>query len=348
MPDPVAFPFAALVGQSEMKTALLLSVINPAVGGVLLIGPRGTGKTTAARALVHLMPTVQRSRCQWGCEPEMAFGGGPDAVCEECAKKLARGEALTYPDVMRFVELPLSAGLSDVVGRVNEVALERGNFRLEQGILSAANKSLLYVDEVNLLDAPIVDVILDAAAQGRYTVRRGPVAGTFQARFILVGSMNPEEGALRPQIMDRFGLRVIVDALTESTDRLALYERVRAFRQDPSGFARHWERETLLLTQEIVDARERLPAIELSADAGQLGIHLVQKLAIASHRAEFTMFEAARARAAADGRAEAGPDDVRAVAPMALRLRRSAFMERFGAEMTREDTEIHAVLGESV
>ena len=347
MSDIANFPFAALVGQQEMRTALLLAVINPLAGGVLLLGPRGTGKTTAARALVGLMPPVNRSRCQWGCEPEMAYAGGIDAVCADCAKKIASGESIVYQDVMRFVELPLSTDLPDVVGHVNELALERGNVRLEPGILSSAHKNLLYVDEVNLLDAHIADAILDAAAQGRYTVRRGHVSGTYQVRFILVGSMNPEEGTLRPQLMDRFGLRVVLSSLEDPAERLELYRRMRAFQQDPYAFVRRFETETEALSLEITEARELLPEVTLATDAEQLGLHLVQSLKISSHRAEFVLFEAARARAAADGRGVATDSDVRAVAPLALRMRRSAFMENFSEQGIQELFEIQALLDRS-
>ena len=347
MSDIPTFPFAALVGQGEMRTALLLALINPLAGGVLLVGPRGTGKTTAARALVGLMPPITRSTCQWGCEPEMARAGGIDAVCAECAKKLGSGESIVYQDVMRFVELPLSTELPDVVGRMNELALERGNVRLEAGILSSAHKNLLYVDEVNLLDARVADAILDAAAQGRYTVRRGHVVGTYQVRFILVGSMNPEEGNLRPQLMDRFGLRVVLASLADPAERLELYRRMRAFQQEPHAFAQRFEAETDALSLEVTEARALLPAVTLAADAEQLGLHLVQHLKISSHRAEFVLFEAARARAAADGRGLATSDDVRAVAPLALRMRRSAFMENFADQGGQELLEIQSLLARS-
>ncbi len=339
------FPFLAIVGQVEMRVALVLGVINPAVGGVLLIGPRGTGKTTAVRGLVDLMPQVRRSLCPYGCDEEAAETWGMDAICRDCAVKMAHGEPLTGLDRMRFIELPLNARLEDVIGGLNErLALEQQRVRLERGILSYAHHNLLYVDEVNLLDNVIVDAILDAAAQGRVTVRRGPLAATYPSDFVLVGSMNPEEGALRPQIQDRFGLRVIVNALTDPADRLEVYRRVRWFREHPQHLIAALMEDTIALGREINEARELLPRVELSPEAEQLTLDLVQRLGISSHRAEIVTLEAARAYAAADNRTVATAQDVAAVAPMALRQRRSDFIRRYAQATQKEDAEIQSAL----
>jgi len=244
---------------------------------------------------------------------------------------------------MRLIELPLNARLEDVVGGINErVALEQQKIRLERGILSYADRNVLYVDEINLLDDAIVNAILDAAAQGRYTVRRGPLSSTYYARFVLIGSMNPEEGLLRPQIMDRLGLRVIVNGLTDDKDRLEVYRRVRAFAEHPHDVLALYAEETAALTQEIADAKARLPEVKPTGPAERLALRLVRELQIASHRAEFVLLEAARAHAAADGRLKASVADVRAVAPMALRQRRSEFMVRYFAQCAAEDEEIRA------
>jgi len=339
------YPFLAIVGQGEMKMALILSMLNPMVGGVLLIGPRGTGKTTAVRGLVELMPPTRRSRCPYGCEPEAAETWGMDAICPDCAQKLARGEDIMGSDRMRLIELPLNARLEDVVGGIDErVALEQKRVRLSRGILSYAHRNVLYIDEVNLLADEIVDAILDAAALGYYNVRRGPLVGTYQARFTLIGSMNPEEGHLRPQIMDRFGLRVVVSGLPEAEERLEVYHRVKAFADNPHEFLALYNPETAAFTEELVQAKELLSEVTITPQAEQMTLDLVNTLQIDSSRAEIVTLEAARAYAAADGRTKATVEDVSAVAPMALRQRRSQFMVDYFEESGKEEEEIKAIM----
>jgi magnesium chelatase subunit I len=338
--EPTPFPFLALVAQRELKLALLLGLINPGLSGVLLVGPRGTGKTTAVRSLSDLLPMVNRSACPYGCLPEDVETGGMDAVCPDCAKKYGEGQPLTYPDPVRLVELPLHARLEDVVGGLDERAARHDRMLLQRGILSHADQNLLYIDEVNLLPNEIADAILDAAAQGVYTVRRGPLAATYRSRFVLIGSLNPEEGRLRPQILDRFGLRLIVHGLSEPAERLEAYHRVHAYMANPQATIAAYADQTLAARAEIQAARQRLPQVRLAPEAEQAGLNLVQLLQIDSLRAEITLFEAARAVAAADDRALATPADVREVAPMALRLRRSQFMRDFFAAQQVEEGEI--------
>ena len=242
---------------------------------------------------------------------------------------------------MKLVELPLNSRIEDVVGGINErIAVQRNQIRLERGILARADNNLLYVDEVNLLDDQIVDAILDAAAMGSYTVRRGAMTGTYRSRFVLIGSMNPEEGRLRPQILDRFGLRVNVRGLLDQDDRIEVYRRMRRYRSNPAGFIQQWEMATIDALEEVLAARERLKTTTIREDALKAGFALVKHLDIDSHRADYTMFEAARAYAASDGRAEATIADVRAVAPLALRQRRSEFMTSFFELQQEEDVQI--------
>ena len=342
--ERLPYPFMALVGQLEMRTALLLTLINPAVNGVLLVGPRGTGKTTAVRSLADILPHVPRSLCQYGCLPEDIEAGGIDAVCPDCAKKFGEGQPLTQPDQVALVELPLNARLEDVIGGINELAAAHNRTMLQRGILSRADRNLLYVDEVNLLADEIVDSILDAAAQGQYTLRRGPLSATYRARFAFIGSMNPEEGRLRPQILDRFGLRLIVRGLAEPAERLEAYRRVRAYLTNPRAMVAAYEEQTLTAQREIQAARELLPNVKLTPEAESAGLELVRRMKIDSLRAEITLFESARAYAAADSRTDSTAADVRAVAPMSLRLRRSQFMEKYFEEQQGEDAEIKSVV----
>jgi magnesium chelatase subunit I len=343
------YPLLALVGQTEMKLALVLNLINPLIGGVLLVGPRGTGKTTAVRGLSDLLPTVERSTCPngFGCEPEAVFAQGMTAICPDCAEKLGRGEPLAAPDRMRLIELPLNAQLNDVIGGLNErLALEQSRVRLERGLLAQADQNVLYIDEVNLLDEPIIDAILDAAAQGQYTVRRGPLAATYRARLVLVGTMNPEEGLLRPQIQDRFGLRVVVRGLTSETDRLAIYQRAQAYRSNPYALAIAWLDETQAAAGEIMTARERLAQVMLSVKVERLGLRWIRNLQIDSHRTEMALFEAARAYAAADSRVTVTEKDLRAVAPLALRHRHSDFMHEYFVQHDAEERRIRRVMNQ--
>lgn len=342
--EVVPFPFLALVNQKEMKLALLLGLVNPAISGVLLIGPRGTGKTTAVRSLVELLPHMERSICYYGCLPEDIESGGIDTVCPDCARKYAMGESLVKLDRVRLVELPLNARLEDVIGGIDERVAIHERLRLRRGILVNADQNLLYIDEVNLLADDVVDAILDAAAQGNYTVRRGVVSATYRSRFVLIGSMNPEEGQLRPQILDRFGLRVIVNSLQDLSDRLEAYRRAQAYKRNPRQTVAQYASDSALVCQDIQEARELLPRVELGDAVAKKGLELIHHLGIDSLRAEITLFEAARAHAAINGRMEVTSQDICQVGLMALRMRRSRFMNEYLARQGIEDEEIQEEL----
>jgi magnesium chelatase subunit I len=321
MDDILPYPFLALVGQQEMKTALVLALVNPHIGGVLLIGPYGVGKTTAVRALTDIMPLVERE------------------------ERDEEGRPVLWRGAMRIVELPLNARLEDVVGGINErVALEQQRIVLEEGVLAKAHRHLLYIDEINLLDAQVVDAILDAAAQGRTFVRRGPMTRLYPSQFVLIGSMNPEEGALRPQILDRLGLRVWVAPLAERQQRLEVYRRTHEFHADPVAFRARYADELARLKQEVAVAREILPQVHVTPAAAEFALGCIQALNIPSHRAEITLLEAARARAASDERTEVTVEDVRTVAPLALRQRRSAQLEAYAQGVAAEDATIAEAL----
>jgi magnesium chelatase subunit I len=335
------FPFLAIVGQFEMKLALMLAVINPRVGGVLLIGPRGTAKTTAVRALTDLLPNVRRSLCLHGCTEELVDQDGMESICLDCAEKVGYGDPLTVEDKVRIIELPLNARMDDVVGGINErVALEQNRVRLERGILGHADGNILYIDEVNLLDDAIADAILDAAAQGSYTVRRGPLRLQYRSRIILIGSMNPEEGRLRPKIMDRFGLRAIVRGLDDKEMRYQVYEHALQYYQSPVRMASMYAGATLGLAEDLQKARELLPKVTINKAARQLGLRLIEAMQVDSSRAEITLFEAARAYAASAEREVVESGDIEAVALLSLRQRQSPSLDRFFHDQDEEDARI--------
>ncbi len=335
------FPFLAISGQYEMKLALMLALINPRVGGVLLIGPRGTAKTTAVRSMADLLPTVRRSLCLHGCTEQMMEEKGMESVCDDCAQKFGHGDALTVEDKVRIIELPLNSRMDDVVGGINErIALEQNRVRLERGILSHADGNILFIDEVNLLDDAIADAILDAATQGHYTVRRGPMRLQYRARILLIGSMNPAEGELRPQLMDRFGLRAVVGGLKESELRYQVYENTRLYSQNPVQMTAMYAGGTLELANDIQKARQLLPSVQISEEAKALGLELVAGMEIESSRAEITLFEAARAHAAADERDVVLESDIQAVALLSLRQRTSTNLQAFFVAQAVEDERI--------
>ena len=330
----VTFPFSAIVGQERMKRALILNAIHPLIGGVLIKGERGTAKSTAARALAALLPDIEVvADCRFGCDPDR-----PRTWCTQCLERAANGASL--PRRRRrtnFVDLPVSATEDRVVGTLDiERAIQEGERHFEPGVLAAANRGVLYVDEVNLLDDHVVDVLLDAAAMGVNVVEREGISFRHPARFILIGTMNPEEGDLRPQLLDRFALCVDIETIRDPDDRVSIMERNLAFESDPQRFSDVWAPKEEALSQEIARARDLLPRVRHTRSDLATIATLMSRLGVDGHRPDLVVLKAARAHAALQGRLRLNRADVLLAAELALphRLRRRPLEE---PEITLED-----------
>jgi Mg-chelatase subunit ChlI len=313
---PNIFPFPAIAGQERMKRALLLNAVNPRIGGVLIRGERGTAKSTAARSLAAILPEVRAvSGCRFGCDPDR-----PTSWCTECRERTSGGGQLPV-DKRRtaFVDLPVSATEDRVVGTMDiERAIQKGERWFEPGVLAAANRGLLYIDEVNLLDDHVVDILLDSAASGMNIVEREGISFAHPARFILVGTMNPEEGDLRPQLLDRFALCVDVRGIADLRDRVAIMERNLAFEADPDGFRKEWRGLETALSEEIERARELVDDVRYTSRDLLTIAGLTTSLKVDGHRADLVILKAARAQAALDGRASLTDHDIALAAELAL------------------------------
>ena len=331
---PPIFPFTAIVGQDRMKRALVLNAVNPRIGGVLIRGERGTAKSTAARALAALLPEIEVvADCRFSCDPNQ-----PALLCTECKERVERGEKLPVATRRtRLVDLPVSATEDRVVGTLDiELAIQKGERRFEPGVLAAANRGILYVDEVNLLDDHVVDLLLDSAAMGINVVEREGISFSHPARFILVGTMNPEEGDLRPQLLDRFALCVDIRGLMNPADRVAILERNLAFEADPEGFRAEWEPRERELSREIARARELVDHVRYGREELLTIARLTSSLRVDGHRADLVILKAARAHAALQGRDHVTEEDILLAAELALphRLKRQPFQE---AEISLQD-----------
>jgi Mg-chelatase subunit ChlI len=323
----VIFPFTAIVGQDRMKRALILNAIYPQIGGVLIRGERGTAKSTAARALAAILPEIDVIEDDpFSCDP-----ANPAGFTEDLKRRAAAGEQFKIVRrKTRFVNLPVSATEDRVVGTLDiERAIQKGERHFEPGILAAANRGVLYVDEVNLLDDHVVDLLLDVAAMGVNVVEREGISFSHPARFVLIGSMNPEEGDLRPQLLDRFALCVDVTSVRDPQARMLILERNLAFESDPVGFIKAWEPQERALTQEIAQARERLPNIRHTQRDLATIANLVASLGVDGHRADLVILKTARAHAAFVGRDAITDQDILLAAELALphRLKRHPFQD---------------------
>ncbi|NLD91101.1 MAG: AAA domain-containing protein [Fibrobacter sp.] len=323
----IPYSFAGIVGQEKMKKALILNIINPGLSGVLIRGEKGTAKSTAVRALAELLPEISVVKgCPFQCDPDDTAH-----LCRFCKAKIAAGETLeSHKRKVQVVELPISATEDRVVGTMDlEHALKEGEKKIEPGILAHAHRGILYVDEVNLLDDHVVDVLLDSAAMGVNTIEREGISFSHQARFTLVGTMNPEEGELRPQLLDRFGLCVTIEGLRDAAARVEVIKRRTAYEADPSGFAARWSSESDRLAAEIVGASKRYSEV-VAAD------EILHAIAVRSleagvdgHRSDIIMLKAAKTIAATHGRQSVETSDIDEAAELALphRVRRRPFDE---------------------
>ena len=321
------YPFSAIVGQDEMKLALILNVVDPRVGGVMIMGHRGTAKSTAVRALAEILPSITR-----------AVGDPCNRMPEEFDEPhAAKTEKIPVP----VVDLPLGATEDRICGTIDiEQALAHGKKRFEPGLLARAHRGFLYIDEVNLLEDHLVDLLLDVAASGRNVVEREGISVAHPARFVLVGSGNPEEGDLRPQLLDRFGLNVRITTVLDPAQRVEIVKRRRSFDNDPQAFSEAWEADQKEWTTRIARARKRAGAVAMPDDVLLAIAQLCSDLGIDGHRGELTITRAACAHAAYQGHKRATLGDVRTVALMALRHR----LRRDPLETTDSDERIQREL----
>jgi magnesium chelatase subunit I len=314
-----AFPFSAIVGQDEMKTAILIAAIDPSIGGVLVLGDRGTGKSTAVRALAALLPKIKvLTGCRYGCDPADGASRCADCAALRPAGATPKSHLIPVP----VVDLPLGATEDRVVGALDlERALSQGVKAFEPGLLAQANRGFLYIDEVNLLEDHLVDLLIDVAASGENVVEREGLSVRHPARFVLVGSGNPEEGELRPQLLDRFGLSVEVKTPELLAERVEVVKRRDAFEQDREAFIAQWKKEDERIRRKLVAARARLADVAIPDAARERAAALCMALGTDGLRGDLTLIRAARALAALQGDAAVGDAHFRRVASPALRHR---------------------------
>lgn len=339
------FPFSALVGQEKLKTGLLLNAVDPAIGGILVSGQKGTGKSTAVRALARVLPQIEVVKdCPYNCAPDEV-----DNLCSSCTDSYRSGRTFeTEMRPMPLVELPLSATEDRVVGTLHiEQVLKTGTRRFEPGLLASANRGILYVDEVNLLDDHLVDILLDAAASGINNVERESISYFHPSRFMLIGTMNPEEGELRPQFLDRFGLSLSVSGVENPLQRRLIVDRRIEFDTNPQRFIDGYEEDETLLSDQIGAARSALQSVEIPGDMVEMAVALSTEVRAQGHRAEIAIIKAARALAAFLERAVVGPEHVIEAARFVLPHRITTLSFATGEQLEEKLEEIFKkVLGQ--
>ena len=320
------YPFCAIVGQEDMKKALILNMINPLIRGVLIRGEKGTAKSTAVRSLADVLPLRdQVEDCMFSCDPyDSSFW------CEDCKKNFNIKSGKIKSGKMRVINLPVSGTEDRVVGTLDiEHAIREGEKKFEPGILAEANRNILYVDEVNLLDDHVVDILLDAAAMGVNSIEREGISYTHPSRFVLVGTMNPEEGDLRPQLIDRFGLVVDVYGEDDKDLRVEVIKRRLAFEKDPEKFKKEYEEEQKKLTKQIEEAKKLLDKVTYSDECLKLIAEITITMGVDGHRADITLIKTAITHAAYMGRTKVEKEDLFVAAKLSLphRMRRKPFEE---------------------
>jgi len=318
------YPFSAIVGQEKMKKALVLNLINPKVGGVLIRGEKGTAKSTAVRALANLLPEIEVVEgCKFKCNPN-----NKSELCEECLEKLKAGTLKISRVKMKVADLPVSATEDRVVGTLDiEHAIKTGEKHFEPGVLAMAHRGILYVDEINLLDDHLVDVLLDSAAMGVNTIEREGISYSHPANFMLVGTMNPEEGELRPQLLDRFGLCVDIKGISDVSQRVELIKYRLSYETGPEAFAAKWQAAETELCGQILLAQKLLSDVRISDDMLELISQICIDMGVDGHRADLTMMKTSITLAAFYGRTEVTEEYVREAAGLTLshRMRRKPF-----------------------
>ncbi|MHA1194728.1 MAG: ATP-binding protein [Promethearchaeota archaeon] len=327
----INFPFTAILGQDKMKLGLILNIIDPQIGGILLTGQQGTGKSTAVRSLVDVMPKIEVVKgCTFSCDPKSDL----EDLCEECREKKKNNNLEIITRKMRIVNLPLGVTEDMVCGSLSiDKVISEGIKSLHPGLLAKANRGILYVDEINLLQDHIVDVLLDAAASGVNIIEREGISVSHPSRFVLVGSMNPEEGDLRPQIADRLGLEVKIEAPRDPKLRAEITKRVIEFNDNPKEFIKRFEKEQEILRDKIVRARQILKQVEIPATVYEFVSMIVNELGIFSQRADITFIRCARAHAAFNGRTHIEEEDLNVALDLVFEHR----IQSLHYEMTPEE-----------
>ncbi len=318
----IEYPFSAIVGQEDLKQALICAAIDPTLGGVLIFGDRGTGKSTTIRSLAALLPKMRVNvDCPYNCDPDT-----PELACERCKAREHEGSLKNRLVSVPVVDLPLGATEDRVVGALDlEHALSKGEKAFEPGLLARAHRGFLYIDEVNLLEDHLVDLLLDVAASGENVVEREGLSVRHPARFVLVGSGNPEEGELRPQLLDRYGLSVEVKTPEDIAQRIEVVRRRDAYEQDPAAFADKWKNKNARLRRQIKDAQNRLAKIKVPDKSLEMASRLCIALGTDGLRGELTLMRAARALAACTGENSVNEEHIKQMAASSLghRLRRN-------------------------